>query len=261
MTINFIPIFPEIVYMCPVKPATGILEYVDELRINSPKDQRSIHGGWETPNNLHHNEGFYGRFIKDYFLPEWKKELHPINFPEFDITSLWISEVNKGGYHQSHCHPDADMAFIWYLKTSDKDQDREGDICIENPKTYESWNVMQNMKNMCHPDTGQQMTTMYNIAPTFSVRPEPGLVLMFPAYLLHSVVQSQVDSRIAMSGNLVFKKNQPQQVREPYLNKQIVEQQQQPLDNVNNPIDVSPWTKRGDIQQPPKLDRKKTPWF
>ena len=254
MTVDFIPIFPELIFMCPVKPATGILEYVDKLRSNSPKEQRSVHGGWETPSDLHLKEDFYGRFIKDYFLPEWKKELHPISFPEFDIANLWISEVYKGGYHQSHCHPDADMAFVWYLKTSERNEDREGDLSIENPGTYQAWNVMQNLRNTCHPDSGTPLASMYNIAPNFNIRPEAGLVFMFPAYLYHQVMQSEVDSRIAMTGNLVFKKDQPQKVQEPYLNREIVEQQQ---------------TNGGIIQQQPKpffqsdpsKPPRKSPWF
>ena len=271
MTVNFIPIFPELVFMCPVKPATGLLEHFDELRRSSPKEQRSVHGGWETPNNLHQDEYFYNRFLKDYFLPEFKKELYPINFPEFDIASLWISEVNRGGYHQSHCHPGADMAFIWYLKTSERNEDREGDISIENPRTYSSWNVMQNLKTACHPDTGQPLTTMYHIAPTFSVRPEAGLVLMFPGYLMHQVVQSQADSRIAMSGNLIFKKDQPQRVQEPYLNPEIVKETEQRMQNpMQNPFikqveQLQPQEKllnpKGqDPTKPPRISPN-SPWF
>lgn len=247
MTVDFIPIFPELVFMCPVKPATGILEYIDDLRANSPREYRSVNGGWETTNNLHLNESFYGRFIKDYFLPEWKKELHPINFPDFDITSLWVSEVNKGGYHHAHCHPGSDMAFIWYLKTSDKKEEREGDLCIENPKTYESWNIMQNLRGTAHPDLGTPLSTMYHIAPTFSVRPEPGLVLMLPSYLLHQVVPSQIDSRITMSGNIVFKKDQPQRVQEPYMSEQIFKEVEQ------QKLQPKP------LQ--PKPSRTKSPWF
>ena len=47
-----------------------------------------------------------------------------------------------------------------------------------------------------------KITDEYNLYPALNITPKKGLLVMFPAYLYHSVLPSLAENRITMSGNI-----------------------------------------------------------
>lgn len=189
------PIFPQLLFSCTIPVPEGLIEYCSILK-EGKKEYRSLFGGWETPNDLYRNEDFVNKFLKPYFLPKFNDELRSIKFPKWKFNSCWIAQLHRNGYHVSHIHANTDIAFVWYLKIS---ENKGGHLSIRNPYEYQSHNLISNLD--------EKINQELNLYPAFNIAPREGLLLMFPAYLYHSVLPSTADNRIAMSGNILIVNN------------------------------------------------------
>lgn len=99
------------------------------------------------------------------------------------LSTLWININRKYSYNVSHTHPLNLLSGVLYLQTSDNC----GDIIFENPTLVKEYPV-----DHLHP-------MFYG---TYRYTPKPGMFLLFPAYLPHSVDQNLNDiPRISLAMN------------------------------------------------------------
>jgi len=108
------------------------------------------------------------------------------------ITNMWAIINEKGALNQKHHHSNSDISAAYYVSAHDDC----GDIVFYDPRPARVYR---------HPiaKSPNKLNATIN-----SVKPEPGLLVLFPSYLEHSVNPNLSDKkRIVISFNLSLDKN------------------------------------------------------
>lgn len=86
-----------------------------------------------------------------------------------------------------HHHPYVDLVGVYYAKVPEN----SGDLLVLDPRG--SVNIMWQDPNIYVPDTGQNSRVYYRITP------KPGMLVLFPSYVFHSVETNfSNDTRISI---------------------------------------------------------------
>ena len=107
------------------------------------------------------------------------------------ITGIWAIINEKDAWNQKHHHSNSDLSAAYYVSASENC----GDIVFYDPRPAPVHN---------HPisKSPNKLNATVN-----SIKPEPGLLVLFPSYLEHSVNPNQSDKkRIVISFNLSLEK-------------------------------------------------------
>jgi len=134
------------------------------------------------------------------FVTAIKKNINtPLNDMNWDldsqsvkITNMWAIINEKGALNQKHHHSNSDISAAYYVSAHDDC----GDIVFYDPRPARVYR---------HPiaKSPNKLNATIN-----SVKPEPGLLVLFPSYLEHSVNPNLSDKkRIVISFNLSLDKN------------------------------------------------------
>ncbi len=106
-----------------------------------------------------------------------------------EITSCWANFHPRGGFNPPHTHPNNYLGGVYYVDTPDE----SGAITFEDPRAQPRI-VSPRVSQYTAENTGRA---------TMNV--QPGLLLLFPAWLVHSVEPNPSDRmRISISFNLMF---------------------------------------------------------
>jgi len=108
------------------------------------------------------------------------------------ITNMWAIINEKGALNQKHHHSNSDISAAYYVSAHDDC----GDIVFYDPRPARVYK---------HPiaKSPNKLNATIN-----SVKPEPGLLVLFPSYLEHSVNPNLSNKkRIVISFNLSLDKN------------------------------------------------------
>ena len=167
-------------------------KYIYNLKKNDPKGQiKSNSGGWHSPYFNIKNSPPLHKFISsfnDYLYKvvsdhmSWKCEPKNVN-----IINMWSVINQKNTFNIRHAHPNSMMSAAYYVKA----KKNSGNINFFDPKE---------IKTMYHPPYKE-----YNDLSSEAVKiePEEGKLLLFPAYLQHSVDKNLSDEdRIVISFNV-----------------------------------------------------------
>ncbi len=102
--------------------------------------------------------------------------IHEIINCKFNLRNWWIQKYKKENYHDLHIHGTLPswFSFILYLKATPK-----------SAKTY--------FFGPGHPMIPWER---------FEVQPKPGLFILFPSYIPHSVGYNKDTKRLILSGNI-----------------------------------------------------------
>lgn len=110
----------------------------------------------------------------------------------------WANINRAGDYHDPHNHPHAYLSGTYYLK-----------LPGEGAKKRQRSDVRPNAITFYDPRTGFNMSSIRNdpyVDPELTVMPKPGLLMMWPAALMHFVHPNLSDeTRISLSFNIVLK--------------------------------------------------------
>jgi len=110
----------------------------------------------------------------------------------------WANINRAGDYHDPHNHPHAYLSGTYYLKMPG-----------EGAKKRQRSDVRPNAITFYDPRTGFNMSSIRNdpyVDPELTVLPKPGLLMMWPAALMHFVHPNMSDeTRISLSFNIVLK--------------------------------------------------------
>ena len=172
-----------------------MFNYINSLQLKDPKGLiKSNFKGWHS---------------KDFNM----KDAQPINFIEVikkninialndmnwdlsnqsvQIKSIWAIINEKEAWNQKHHHSNSDLSAAYYVSA----QDNCGDIVFYDPRPapVNSHPISKSPNNLN--------------ATVNSVKPEAGMLVLFPSYLEHSVNPNLSDKkRIVISFNISLEKN------------------------------------------------------
>ena len=118
-----------------------------------------------------------------------------------EIDAMWFNVNTKGSYNKTHTHPGAHLSFVYYVQCPEKC----GMLSFEDPREQAMAVQLPFKKN---PEKGWQGERPEEYGQEVFWLPIPGRMIMFPAWLRHSVEPNQSDEyRISVSGNITFRKN------------------------------------------------------
>ena len=167
-------------------------KYIYELQKKDPDGvARSNQGGWHSkPFNLKDKENapfkFFidiQRYVADTFKEYgWKYEPKKVN-----LTEMWAIINKKNNFNLEHTHPNNYLSAAYYVKAPDNC----GSFKVTNPNLISRERITVSEKNT---EFNQ------NIA---QIKPKEGDLLLFPAYLPHSVgMNLSEEDRIVISFNI-----------------------------------------------------------
>jgi uncharacterized protein (TIGR02466 family) len=135
---------------------------------------KSNHGGWQSPNEFFRWGGPAVATLERIArrsVEAATARIVPQNVRiEFHLSS-WAAVNRKGHYNSTHVHPMATWSGVYYVDPGDEPADGPGAVL-----------------EFTHPVGASVMTFFPGLLPSARVvRPEAGMVILFPSYLQHSV--------------------------------------------------------------------------
>mgnify|MGYP003654545224 FL=1 len=151
--------------------------------------QKTNYKGWHSTTDMA-NKGEYQLLVnelntmcKEVFNEEWL-DREPV------LGNMWANINPKDGMNQPHIHPNSLFSGVYYVKSNPQ----AGRLKIYDPRPG-SQIVMPNRKQ------GKPPKHLWRDA---NIDPIPGRIIMFPAWLWHSVEPNQSnDLRISISFNFI----------------------------------------------------------
>ncbi len=172
-----------------------MLSYIINLRKNDPDGvSKSNFKGW-------HSKDFYTKDEQPKnFIEAIKNNINiaindmgwDLNKQSAKIKSLWAIINEKDAWNQKHHHSNSDLSAAYYVSAHEKC----GDIVFYDPRPAPVHN---------HPisKSANNLNATVN-----SIKPEPGMLVLFPSYLEHSVNPNLSNKkRIVISFNISLEKN------------------------------------------------------
>jgi uncharacterized protein (TIGR02466 family) len=135
---------------------------------------KSNQGGWQSPSEFFRWEAPAVATLARYArraVEVATSRIIPQNLRmEFHLSS-WAAVNRKGHYNTTHVHPMATWSGVYYVDPGDENPDSQGGLL-----------------EFDHPIMASVMTFFPGVLPSARlVRPEAGMMILFPSYLQHSV--------------------------------------------------------------------------
>ena len=112
-----------------------------------------------------------------------------VKHKEFEITGLWANINPTGGLNSPHTHPNNFLSGVYYVSLPDD----EGHIVFSDPRPQAA-GILPQVKKW-NKYVGNEI----------KLEIKPGRMVMFPAWLVHSVpVNRSPQERISISFNIMF---------------------------------------------------------
>ena len=149
----------------------------------------SNYGGWQSNDHLQKDMRFSSlvREIGDVLNDQLKPEVGYEDNIIFSLSNMWANVNRKGNFNEFHIHPTSMWSFCYYTNVPED----SGDVSFRDPR------IRRGM--MCDNWARKEEYRDY----TFIVRPEAGMLIVFPSYLEHAVLPSETEEpRISVSGNI-----------------------------------------------------------
>ena len=166
--------------------------YIYNLYNEDPKGlERSNHGGWHSkPFNLKDQNAAPFRFfqaIQKYVADTFKEYGWRYEPGKVNLTEMWAIINKKNNFNIEHTHPNNYLSAAYYVKAPENC----GSFKATNPNSVARERI-----------TASDKSTEFN-QNVAQIRPNEGDLLIFPAYLPHSVGMNLSDDvRIVISFNI-----------------------------------------------------------
>ncbi len=172
-------IFPTPIFWYVLKNVDALNAQLRDLILEHertmPSMAKSNQGGWQSPSDFF---GWGGpavatleRYVSRAVDIATARLPVPPNFRiEFQLYG-WAAVNRKGHYNTTHVHPMATWSGVYYVDPGDEAPDAPGAVL-----------------EFSHPIAASVMTFFPGVLPSARiVRPEAGMIILFPSYLQHSV--------------------------------------------------------------------------
>lgn len=144
---------------------------------------------WQSNQQLHKREELAD--LASCILAATKTVLRflKISYDAVEITGCWANISSTGAPHAMHSHPNNFLSGVYYVQT----QPGADTVNFHDPRPQSSI-IRPPVTELTAQNTDQVV-----------VKVSPGMLLLFPAYLWHSVAPNESeDLRISVSFNLMF---------------------------------------------------------
>jgi uncharacterized protein (TIGR02466 family) len=190
---DVIPMFPTLLWKILVKPElrdaidAKILATLGSMRRDL---QRLEPGqGWQSEQTLHDREEFLDLVTCVGNATRSILRFLQIGHEAFEITGCWATVLARGAAHKAHSHPNNYLSGVYYVRT----HPGADTINFHDPR---------NQAGVIRPPVVE--LTAEN-ADQVVVKVTNGTLLLFPAYLEHSVdANTSEKERISVSFNIMF---------------------------------------------------------
>jgi len=190
---NMLSIFPTFVWKVQSRPEfyekvnARILKALN--RMNSNLADLSPGDSWQSKQQLHKCEEFIDLVPRILTSTKAVLEFLKAGFGEVEITGCWANINSAGASHAVHSHPNNFLSGVYYVQT----QAGADTINFHDPRSQTSI-IRPPVTELTAHNTDQVVMRVSN-----------GTLLLFPAYLCHSVSANESDQpRISISFNLMF---------------------------------------------------------
>ena len=158
-------------------------------RMNPDLAEIPAGGSWQSEHQLYKEEELVDLNLCIHSTAKTVLRFIKVGYDAIEITGCWAT-VNSGGTsHGIHSHPNNFLSAVYYIQT----QPGADTINFHDPRPQTSI-IRPPITELTSRNTDQVVVNVSN-----------GTLLMFPAYLSHSVAQNESDKlRISISFNLMF---------------------------------------------------------
>lgn len=145
----------------------------EEMTSKKTTEFASLKGrsGYHSEYNFFDIDQPWCNVLKQHIILNCRKYLEDLGHEVFSnsVEKLfgWTMIIRQGDHSTLHCHPDADVSGVYYVRVPYLD-DREGNICFVDPRPSARSHRYYNTPAMC-------------------VKPEQGKAYIFPSWLDHYV--------------------------------------------------------------------------
>lgn len=97
------------------------------------------------------------------------------------VVRMWANVFEPGAFNRLHYHPGAFWSGVYYVSDGRRNVDQEvgGDLVLHSPH--------EGLSSMYAPDVHIKLPDGQPLLSTFSIRPRPGLGVIFASWLMHEV--------------------------------------------------------------------------
>lgn len=189
---DVLPMFPTLVWKLQLKPElhqpmdAKILAALKRIRGTAPLPPGQ---GWQSEQQVHKLEEFQdlGSCIRRTTRSILR--FLRIGYEDFEITGCWTNVLAPGAAHRMHSHPNNFLSGAYYLCTG-----AGADTINFHDPRVQAGIIRPPVAALTAENTDQVV-----------VRVKRGTLLMFPAYLQHSVdANASAEERISISFNVMF---------------------------------------------------------
>lgn len=190
---DVVPMFPTLVWKMQLRPAfqqqvdAAILAVLADLRKDLPPVQPGQ--GWQSQPTLHQREELRTLVRCIDRAAHGVLRFLAIGDSAIEITGCWANVLAQGAAHRMHSHPNNFLSGVYYLRTGPG----ADTINFHDPRP-QTGIIRPPVTALTAENTDQVV-----------VRVKNGTLLLFPAYLAHSVDSNKSeDTRVSISFNLMF---------------------------------------------------------
>jgi len=190
---DVIPMFPTLVWKIQLKAEqheainAKILVALETMRRNEP--QLASGQGWQSDRTLHELEEFQDLVSCVNHATKSVLRFLRIGYDAFQITGCWANVLAKGAAHRSHSHPNNFLSGAYYVRT----HPGADTINFHDPRN-QTGIIRPPVVELTAENTDQVVVKVSN-----------GTLLVFPAYLQHSVDRNMSEKeRVSLSFNIMF---------------------------------------------------------
>ncbi|MGH9809557.1 MAG: 2OG-Fe(II) oxygenase family protein, partial [Terriglobia bacterium] len=187
------PMFPTLVWKLQLKAnlreamAARILAALEGIRRDLPCPAPGQ--GWQSEQTLHEREEFRDLVACVNHAAKGILRFLRIGCDAFEITGCWANVLAKGAGHKAHSHPNNFLSGVYYVRT------RPGSDTL-------NFHDPRNQAGVIRPPV---VALTAENTDQVVVRVKNGTLLVFPAYLQHSVdANMSGEERISISFNIMF---------------------------------------------------------
>ena len=190
---DVIPMFPTLLWKILVKPElrdaidAKILAALGSMRRDLPRLEPGR--GWQSEQTLHDREEFQDLVACVDNATRSILRFLQIGHDAFEITGCWATVLARGAAHKAHSHPNNYLSGAYYVRT----HPGADTINFHDPRN-QAGVIRPPVMKLTAENTDQVVVKVTN-----------GTLLLFPAYLEHSVDANTSDEeRVSISFNIMF---------------------------------------------------------
>ena len=190
---DVIPMFPTLVWKIELNPqlrdAIGAQALAALARMRLDLPALAPGHGWQSVQTLHLLEDYRELVSCVHRVVPGILRFLRIGYDAYQITACWATVLPRGAAHKMHQHPNTFLSGVYYLRT----HSGANTINFHDPRN-QTGIIRPPVVELTAENTDQIV-----------VRVKDGTMLVFPAYLQHSVDASASDKeRISISFNIMF---------------------------------------------------------